>query len=89
MSQISVTQAGTVIPAQPGRKQLVLRNTGSNTVYFGWEGDVTAAAGATQGVPLKADEVLSFGGRDLDLQGELRLITASGETTTVNYTHRS
>lgn len=87
--QITVTDTPTYLPEAIGRKQLILRNTGSNTVYYGWESTVSATAGASQGVPLKADEPLSFAGRDLDLSGRLYLVCASGQTTTINYTQRS
>lgn len=88
--QVTVTStldSANNIPAKPGRKQLMLRNTGDNTVYYGWEADVSAA-GATQGIPLEPDEFIAWGGKDLDLNSELKLICGAGETTTVNYSQK-
>jgi hypothetical protein len=67
---------------------LILRNTGSNTIYFGWEDTTVATAGANQGVPLEADEMLAMAGRDIDVGGKLFLVCASGQTSTLNYTMR-
>lgn len=75
------------IPSKIGRKQLMLRNTGENVVYYGWEADVSATGG-TQGIPLEPDEFIAFGGQDLDLGSELKLICAAGQTTTVNYSQK-
>jgi len=92
MPQVTVTDALTPannIPTRPGRKQLILRNTGESTVFLGWESTTSATAGADQGLPLEAGEFLSFGGRDLDLQSDLKLVCAAGESTTVNYMDRA
>ena len=87
--KITVTDTQTSIPAAgTGRRQLILRNTGSSTVYLGWESTMVATDNANQGVPLLADETISFGGPDLDLRGALYLVCASTESTTVNYTQR-
>lgn len=83
--QITVTDAGVSLPSANRRTKLVLRNTGSHVAYFGWEAD-TSAAGATQGVPLKVDEVFALAGSDVDCPKGIRLITAAGQTTTVNFT---
>lgn len=92
MPQLTVTDTLTAannIPSRPGRKMLILRNTGDATVFLGWETTTSATAGADQGLPLEAGEFLSFGGRDLDLQSDLKLVCATGETTTVNYIDRA
>lgn len=67
---------------------LVLRNTGANTIYFGWEDTTVATAGANQGVPLEVDEMLAMAGRDIDVGGRLFLVCASGQSSTLNYTMR-
>ena len=90
MSLLTVTDALTDannIPALSGRKQLMIRNTGENAVYFGWEPNVSNS-GAHQGVPLEPGEFIAFAGRDLDISDSLRLICADGESTTINYTQR-
>lgn len=87
--QLTVTDTLTAannIPEATLRKQLVIRNTGANVVYFGWEATVSAAAGANQGVPLEPDEFLTFAGPELDLRSTLFLVCATGQSTTVNYT---
>ncbi len=88
MPLISVTDAGQTIPAGR-RSQLILRNEGADDVRIGWETAVTNDATAeTDGMLLKLDEVVAFGGADLDIGGALKLICASGETATVSYTER-
>jgi hypothetical protein len=69
-------------------RRLLLRNTGSSTAYFGFEDTVTASAGATQGVPLKADEILAIDQDGKGFGDSLYFICASGQTTTINYTRR-
>ena len=71
---------------RPGAKLLLMQNTGAKTLYYGYESTTVAAAGANQGVPLLAGQQLSANGRDSGLNGNLRLVCASGESTTVNYT---
>ena len=86
--QITVTDAGRSLSIPVGTKLVEIHNTGSSTVYRGWEPETTAA-GATQGVPLEADRGVIYGGHGVPVQsGALRLVTASGATTTVNYTFK-
>ena len=83
--QITITETPQTLTARNRRAKLVLRNTGSNTIYFGWE-TTTTASSTTQGVPLKADEILTIAGRDLDCAQGIILVCAAGQTSTLNYT---
>lgn len=90
MPTIDVDQTGMEIPAKVGRKQLIVRNEGSDSLRYGWEATVTNdGTAATDGVLLKVDEVVAFAGLDIDPTGTLKLICASGETATVSYTERA
>jgi len=92
---MKITVSNTLNKIDPQRldpSQLIVRNTGSSTVFFSWEEPASAAAlhtGAAQGVPLKADEMLCFADREIDLNAPLHLVCASGESTTVNFTYRT
>ena len=92
---MKITVADTLNKIDPqglNPSQLIVRNTGSESVYFAWEEPASAAAlhtGAAQGVPLKADEMLCFAESEIDLNGPLHLVCASGESTTLNYTYRT
>lgn len=89
--KVTVTDAHNAandIPARNGRKQLLMRNTGANPVYYAWESNVTAS-GAAQGIPLNAGEFIAFAGKDLDLNSSLKLVCAAGQYTTVNYTEKA
>ncbi|HYF37660.1 MAG TPA: hypothetical protein VD994_20330 [Prosthecobacter sp.] len=68
-------------------RRLILRNTGTNTIYFGYEPTVTAA-GETQGVPLKPDEILTLDQGGQAFQDSFYMICAAGQTSTINYTSR-
>jgi hypothetical protein len=84
--KITVTELGVSIPLTEQTTILEVHNTGSSTVYRGWEPATTASDDANQGLPLAADKAIVYGGHGVGLQrGNLYLITASGETTTVNY----
>jgi hypothetical protein len=87
--QITVSDELTsIIPLTSAPSQLIVRNTGSDTVYFGWEPCTVAEAGESQGVPLAPDETITFGGPDLNLNGPLFFICATSGSTTINYTQR-
>lgn len=87
--QMTVTDSRQYIPTNGDVfLAMILRNTGSNTIFYGWEDTTSAAAGANQGVPLEADELLSLAGRDIDVAGRLFVICATGLTSTLNYTIR-
>jgi hypothetical protein len=83
--QITVTETAQTLTARNQRAKLVLRNTGANIIYFGWETSTTAS-GSTQGVPLEADEVVTLAGRDVDCAQGIILICGAGQTSTLNYT---
>jgi membrane-bound lytic murein transglycosylase len=88
--QITVTDTRTYLEANgPQVMAMVIRNTGANTIYFGWEDTTVAAAGANQGVPLEPDEMVAFAGRDIDVGGRLFLVCAATETSTLNFTKRN
>lgn len=91
--KITVTDAlNKIDPQGLNPSQLIVRNTGSSTVYFAWEEPASAAAlhtGDAQGVPLKADEMLCFADAEIDLNGPLHLVCATGESTSINYTFRT
>ena len=84
--QITVTDEQTFINASRiPVKASVFKNTGEDTVYFGFE-EATAASGEDQGIPLAAGETLTMAGEDLELGRRVFFICATDETTTVNYT---
>jgi hypothetical protein len=83
--QITVTDAQSQLPAEGKRRKLILTNTGSNILYYGWE-SATSADGATQGVPLLPGALVAMGGDDMGLANTLFLICAADETTTLNFT---
>jgi hypothetical protein len=90
MPKLSVTSAGAVVPAKPGRKQLILINEGPSAVRYGWEPIITANnTAATDGALLVSGASLAFGGRDLDISNALKFITAAGDTATLSYTERA
>jgi len=83
--QITITDSPQTLTAVNRRSKIVLRNTGSSTIYFGWE-PTTTATGDTQGVPLKADEALTLAGRDVDCAQGIVFVCATDDTSTLNYT---
>ncbi len=86
--QITITDTVRSLAIPSGTKLFEIHNTGSSTVYRGWEPETTAT-GATQGVPLEADRGIIYGGHGVPVQsGVLRLVTAAGASTTVNYTFK-
>lgn len=90
MPLISVTDAGTVLPSKPGRKQLHIHNEGPDPLRYGWEPVVTNNGTAgTDGFLMPVGVPMAMAGRELDIEGALKLITATGETATVSYTERA
>jgi hypothetical protein len=89
MPTIAVTATRTSIPARVGRKQLRIRNEGTNNARFGWESNITSSGAATDGVLLKPDEREVFESKMIDVSGPLFLICATGQTATVSYTEKA
>lgn len=84
--QITATDKQVLLEIPLGATLVEIANTGSNTVYRGWETTVSAA-GDSQGVPLAAGNQIIYGGGQLPISGRtLRFICASGQSTTINYT---
>jgi hypothetical protein len=83
--QITVTETVSQLPADTKRRKMVLQNTGSNTIFWGWE-STTTASGSTQGVLLAAGATLSLGGSDMGLANTIFLVCGTGLTSTLNYT---
>lgn len=83
--QVTVTATQSQLPALHHRRKLILANTGSNVIYYGWE-ETTSASGDNQGIPLAASAQVSLNGGDIGLSNTLYLICASGQTSTLNYT---
>lgn len=83
--KITVTDELTEVPARPGRKQLLVKNTGEKTAYLSWEDNVVAEDTGYQGYPLAPDADFNGAGRDIDISGPLYCICAAGEQTTLNY----
>lgn len=84
--QITINDTQTLLDIPLGVALVEIANTGSATVYRGWETFVEAA-GANQGVPLATGHQILYGGAQIPLSGQtLRLVCATGESTTLNYT---
>jgi hypothetical protein len=52
MATLTVDQNGSHIPGFAGRRLTLFRNTGSSTVYWSFNKNVTASEGPYQGLPL-------------------------------------
>jgi hypothetical protein len=52
------------IPGNATRKKLVFVNTGTTTVYWGWESTVVKDASNYQGIPLAANDGMIIDGND-------------------------
>lgn len=83
--KLTVTDAGTHLDLPGGTKLLDMQNTGVETLYYGFENTVTAADGATQGMPLLPGETKLIAGKEV-LGRRILFITAATKTTTLNYT---
>ena len=60
--QLTVTDQLTLLEIPLGVSLVEIANTGSATVYRGWERQVQAAPGALQGVPLGAGNQILYPG---------------------------
>lgn len=90
MPTIAVTATRTSIPAKTGRKQLILRNEGTNNVRIGWESDLTSnGTAATDGLLLKPDDRITLDRKESDISGPLFLVCAATQTATVSYTQKA
>lgn len=85
--KIAVADTQSELPGLPGRRQIVVTNTGAKTAFWGWE-RTTEATGANQGLPLDPGAIISFGGEGFDTAAPIFFVCAAGEDTTVNYTQR-
>jgi len=86
----NVTDKGRDLLIPTGTKLVEIHNTGTATVYRGWEPQTTASDDATQGVPLGADKAVIYGGHGVPVNGGvLKLVTATGTSSTINYTFKS
>ena len=88
MPFITVTDEGTVLPAQNGRKQLSICNEGPDPVRRGWKPVTYDGTAATDGLLMPVGSTWAGGGSGLDLGGDLYFICSEGETATVSYEER-
>jgi len=86
MPQITDNNGSYTIPGQVGRKKLIVENTGSTTLIFGWE-STTAATGPNRGVSLAANAVLVLDDSpSCPLTVPLYLAWTAGSTASISYT---
>lgn len=81
---LTVDSTGEKIPGntQGTRRKLVFRNTGANTVYWGFEIG-TSAVGPSQGVPLAANEGMVIDGIN-SINKPVYFVSPTGST--INWT---
>lgn len=88
--KLTVTEVSTPLQIPVGTKLMEIHNTGTKTIYRGWEAATTSTDDAFQGVPLAADKAIIYGGKGVPMvSGVLHLITAAGETSTLNYSFKA
>ncbi len=75
------------IPGMAARKKIVFANTGSTTLYWGWEAD-TSADGPKQGIPFVAGAAVILDGAE-NLVGEpIYLAWTAGAAASINWTNK-
>ena len=86
MPQITDNSGTYKLPGSTGRKKLVVENTGSTTLIWGWESAV-AATGPNRGVSLAANAVLILDDSpSCPLTNPLYFAWTAGSTASISYT---